>query len=143
VRRKLQLRELDNTSSNLMRLKNARIKEEVRLQKKHNKFAIRNYEHNQVLEKLNKMRTQQGLALGQLYDPKPYRFMEVNAEEQQEQEQEAEGEAETETEQDSENENEAESDAESESDASAEDSTETEAESEAESEESTEEPSQE
>jgi len=74
VRRKLELKELDATTTNLMRLKNNRIKEEVRLQKKHNNFAIKNFEHNQVLDKLHQMRTGQGLALGQLYDPKPYRF---------------------------------------------------------------------
>lgn len=74
VRRAALLKELDATSSNLMRLKNARMNEEVRLQKKHNEFAIENHEHNQVLDKLNHMRTKQGLALGKLHDPKPYRF---------------------------------------------------------------------
>lgn len=85
VRRAVLLNELDQTSSNLMRLKNARMKEEVALQQKHNDFALKNHEHNTVLGKLNDMRTKQGLALGKLEDPKPYRFaqqgLEAEAEE--------------------------------------------------------------
>jgi len=150
VRRKLQLRELDNQSSTLMRLKNARMKEEIRLQKKHNKFAIKNYEHNQVLEKLDKMRTQQGLALGQLHDPKPYRFMEVesNSEETQQADNEAEQEAETEAEGEVESEDEStseesaeaetEADAGAEAEGEAEESSDEAAETEAEAEESSE-----
>lgn len=75
VRRAVLLKELDITSSNLMRLKDSRMKEEVTLQKKHNKFAIRNHEHNRVLARLHEMRTKNGLALGKLADPKPYRFV--------------------------------------------------------------------
>jgi hypothetical protein len=74
VKRAILLKELDQTSSNLMRLKNARMEEEVSLQKKHNNFAIKNHEHNQVLDKLAKMRQIKGLALGKIDDPKPYRF---------------------------------------------------------------------
>lgn len=81
VRRAVLLKELDRTSSNLMRLKNSRMKEEIRLQKKHNSFALKNHEHNKVLDRLNTMRTKHGLALGKLDDPKPYRFAQVGMEE--------------------------------------------------------------
>jgi len=128
VRRKLQLRELDNQSSTLMRLKNARMKEEIRLQKKHNQFAIKNYEHNQVLDKLNQMRTQQGLALGQLHDPKPYRFMEMDS--NTEESEQAENESEQESDADAETEAEAGAEAEDSSEEAAETETQTEAESE-------------
>jgi hypothetical protein len=110
VRRAVLLKELDRTSSNLMRLKNSRMKEEVRLQKKHNKFAIQNHEHNKVLKRLHTMRTKHGLALGKLKDPKPYRFAQVDmeqneqGEQEQEQEQEQEGEQEAEVEQEAETE---------------------------------------
>jgi len=100
VRRAVLLKELDRTSSNLMRLKNSRMKEEVRLQKKHNGFAVQNHEHNKVLKRLHTMRTKGGLALGKLEDPKPYRFAQVGMEEatEGETETEQEGEAEQETE---------------------------------------------
>lgn len=124
VRRAVLLKELDRTSSNLMRLKDSRMKEEVSLQKKHNKFAIRNHEHNQVLERLNSMRTKHGLALGKLADPKPYRFaqvgMEAAAEEGNTQEAEAETEVEAETEFETEGESEAEAETTQESEAEAE-----------------------
>lgn len=74
VKRAVLLKELDQTSSNLMRLKNARMEEEVSLQKKHNAFAVKNHAHNIVLDKLAKMRQTKGLALGKIDDPKPYRF---------------------------------------------------------------------
>lgn len=83
VRRAVLLKELDQTSSNLMRLKNARMKEEVSLQQKHNEFALKNHEHNTVLGKLHDMRTKQGLALGKLEDPKPYRFAQEGLEAQE------------------------------------------------------------
>jgi len=76
IRREALLKELDNQSSGLMRLKDHRMSREVGLQKKHNEFALRNHKHNQVLAKLNQMRTGQGLTLGKLDDPKPYVFME-------------------------------------------------------------------
>jgi hypothetical protein len=154
VRRAILLKELDNTSSNLMRLKNARMKEEVSLQQKHNKFAIRNHEHNQVLKRLHKMRTKHGLKLGYLEDPKPYRFaqqgIESAVEESNQQEVETEGETEAETEVEADQEQEVEQEAdvdataetqseaqtETETDAAAE--TETEGEAEAEVEQSTE-----
>jgi hypothetical protein len=109
VRRAVLLKELDRTSSNLMRLKNSRMKEEVRLQKKHNKFAIQNHEHNNVLKRLHTMRTKHGLALGKLEDPKPYRFAQVDMENEGEQETQQEGEQEAEAEQETEVEAEAES----------------------------------
>jgi hypothetical protein len=110
VRRAQLLKELDNSSSNLMRLKDARLAEEIDLQKKHNERAVRNAKHNDVLDKLNHMRTKNGLALGKLHDPKPYRFAQVGleaaaeeqgqaeAESEESSEASAEGEAEQETE---------------------------------------------
>jgi len=77
VRRAMLLKELDQTSANLMRLKNARMKQETGLQKKHNAFAVQNRKHNSVLKKLHKMRTTGKLPLGYLEDPKPYRFQQV------------------------------------------------------------------
>jgi peptidoglycan hydrolase CwlO-like protein len=100
IRRNFLLKEWDAQSSTLMRLKDRRLKDEVSLQKKHNEFALRNHEHNQVLTKLHNMRSKQGLALGLLDDPKPYRFaqqgMEAASEEAAEQEQEQAAEAEIE-----------------------------------------------
>lgn len=106
VKRAILLKELDRTSSNLMRLKDSRMQEEVELQKKHNKFALRNHEHNEILSKLHEMRTKHGLALGKLADPKPYRFAqqglesknEAQAETETETEAQAEGESEQQTE---------------------------------------------
>jgi len=89
ARRQVLMKEWDNQSSTLMRLKDRRLKEEVALQKKHNQFALRNHEHNAVLQKLNTMRTQQGLALGTLEDPKPYRFAQVDMDAEAEAEAEA------------------------------------------------------
>lgn len=89
ARRQVLMKEWDNQSSTLMRLKDRRLKEEVAMQKKHNQFALRNHEHNAVLEKLNHMRTQQGLALGTLDDPKPYRFAQVGLDAEAEAEAEA------------------------------------------------------
>ena len=89
ARRQVLMKEWDNQSSTLMRLKDRRLKEEVALQKKHNQFALRNHEHNAVLQKLNAMRTQQGLALGTLEDPKPYRFAQVGLDAEAEAEAEA------------------------------------------------------
>jgi len=63
------MKELDSTSSNLMRLKTARMREEVTLQNKHNKLAVKNHEHNQTLQKLLHMRNKLGLQLGYLPDP--------------------------------------------------------------------------
>lgn len=94
ARRQVLMKEWDNQSSTLMRLKDRRLKEEVAMQKKHNQFALRNHEHNAVLEKLNHMRTQQGLALGTLEDPKPYRFAQVGLDAEAEAEAEAEAAAE-------------------------------------------------
>jgi hypothetical protein len=113
VRRQVLIKELDATSGNLMRLKNARMKEEVAAQKRHNARAIKNSEHNKVLERLHRMRTQQGLALGKLNDPKPYRFQQVEAEAETQTEteatQEADSEAEAESEVEADSNNEAES----------------------------------
>lgn len=80
IRREALLKELSNQDQGLMRLKDHRLSREVGLQKQHNEFAVRNHKHNQVLAKLNKMRTGQGLALGKLDDPKPYAFVETNNE---------------------------------------------------------------
>jgi hypothetical protein len=80
VRRAMLLKELDQTSANLMRLKNARMAQEVHLQKKHNGFAAQNAKHNRILKKLHHMRTVGKLPLGYLDDPKPYRFQQVDAE---------------------------------------------------------------
>jgi len=80
IRREALLKELSNQDKSLMRLKDHRLSREVGLQKQHNEFAVRNHKHNQVLAKLNQMRTGQGLALGKLDDPKPYAFVETNNE---------------------------------------------------------------
>jgi len=158
VRRAVLIKELDSTSSNLMRLKDSRVKEEVSAQQKHNKFAIRNARHNKILKRLNRMRTKMGLALGKLDDPKPYRFAQegmqaaheeanqAEAETAQESEQSAEAEAEASTEVEAEVDSESEADAgveaDTEAEAEGEQATETESQSEAESEQSSESESQ-
>jgi len=117
VRRAIELKELDNTSTTLNRLKTARLAEEVRLQKKHNGFVIENHEQNEVLKKLHQMRTAQGLALGQLHDPKPYRFAQQGMEEASESEVEAAGASQDQVDADAESEQEVEQDAEGETEA--------------------------
>lgn len=136
VRRAVLLKELDQTSSNLMRLKNARMKEEVSLQQKHNDFALKNHEHNTVLGKLHDMRTKQGLALGKLEDPKPYRFaqegLEAQAEEEPQSQSLLEISAESEVDADAELDADADADADSEADVEAEGEAESEVEADAE-----------
>jgi hypothetical protein len=102
VRRDMLLKELDRTSSNLMRLKNRRMDQEINLQAKHNKFAMQNHGHNLVLAKLHKMRTEGQLGLGYLEDPKPYRFQQVESEQQENSQAEAQAEQETEQQQETE-----------------------------------------
>jgi len=133
VRRAVLIKELDATSSNLMRLKDSRVKEEVRAQKKHNKFAIRNARHNKILHRLHRMRTKMGLPLGKLEDPKPYRFAQEGMEAAQEEANSAEAETEQESESETEGEQSQEADAETESDADAEVEADTAAEAEGES----------
>jgi len=122
VRRAMLLKELETTSNNLMRLKDARTKAEVQAQVKHNEFAVRNHEHNQVLEKMHQMRTKGGLALGKLHDPKPYRFKQIAPKVQEDQpvaaiEMSSEADAESKGETEVEGENETESEAEAEAEA--------------------------
>jgi len=83
IRRNAHLNELEAQSSGLMRLKDHRMKLEVGYQKRHNERALRNHRHNQVLAKLQQMRTTQGLALGKLDDPKPYSFVQQGLEDVQ------------------------------------------------------------
>jgi len=127
VRRAIQLKELDAQSSTLMRLKNSRLKEEVRLQQKHNEFAIKNHEHNNVLARLHEMRTKQGLALGQLHDPKPYRFAQEGLEAEVEAETDASHAAHLETSSDADAEGETEADVDSETEIAADTETDSEA----------------